>query len=145
MIDAISGGNLRPPPPSNNGQNLNEEQLLSIEEILESYDPTNLTEEDAANIVEAFSDANIRPSASFAEALAEFGFDAREIGDLANVGQAVKSEKQPNGSKEVDLASVVSFLSQQSDSDTENSDNLQASLTSHFGLAQGQNLINLTA
>ena len=65
---------------------LSDEQKENIESILASFDAEALSEADAKELVSAFQDAGIQPSKEFAEALDAFGFDAREIGNLAGVG-----------------------------------------------------------
>lgn len=158
MIESIgSSGAFRPPPPPSNNTNasLSSEQSSLIEETLSNYDASNLSEADASAIVEAFSDAGITPSAQFADALAESGFDAREIGSLANVGESQQGGQRPpppppnsDSSGGIDLSSVMEYLDSLSDSDTTsgaNSTSMAAKLAEQFGLSEGQSLINVTA
>lgn len=64
---------------------LSDEQRQTVSDVLANYDAENLTESDAAAIVEAFSAAGIQPGRELAEAMAEYGFDAKTVGDLAGV------------------------------------------------------------
>ncbi len=48
-----------PPPPPGDAQSLNTEGLQTIEDILEGYDLTNLTDEDEESILTAFEDAGL--------------------------------------------------------------------------------------
>lgn len=147
MIDAIGGGNLRPPPPPRSGENqeLSEDQKSIIEDTLSGFDSDNLSEEDALAITQAFSEAGINPSSSFAEALAENGFDAREIGTLANVGPEAQSRPPAPQNKEqanttLDLSSILTYLEEVAgDNQISTSD-----LAAKFGLPEGQSLINET-
>ena len=66
-------------------QALSDSQKDSIKSILEGYDSTSLTTEDAKSIVEAFQNAGIQSGTSLAETMEEYGFDAEEVGSLANV------------------------------------------------------------
>ncbi|NVJ97925.1 MAG: hypothetical protein HWE25_07225 [Alphaproteobacteria bacterium] len=48
-----------PPPPPPQGQSLNTEGLQAIEDILEDYDLSDLSEEDEEEILSAFEDAGL--------------------------------------------------------------------------------------
>lgn len=72
---------------SNRGSSLSLEQQTLIEETLKNYDSSSLSETDAKEIVETFSEAGIEPSKEFESALSSLGFDAKDIGDLAGVGE----------------------------------------------------------
>lgn len=90
-----SGG--MPEMRNNRQQSITQEQRQLIEETLAQYDPENLTQDQAASIVETFKEAGIEPSYAMAEAMTTLGFDARAIGDLAGVGdpQQADSSKPP--------------------------------------------------
>lgn len=61
-------------------------QAETISSILAEYDADNLSESDAKSIVAAFQEAGIEPSEELVSAMAEAGFDAKEVGTLAGVG-----------------------------------------------------------
>ena len=61
-------------------------QADTISSILAEYDAANLSESDAKSIVSAFQEAGIEPSEELVSAMAEAGFDAKEVGTLAGVG-----------------------------------------------------------
>ncbi|GEA13608.1 hypothetical protein [Alteromonas sp. KUL49] len=148
MIDSVSGG-FRTPPPPRDGSNdtITDEQSSLIEETLSNFDAENLSAEDAASIVEAFSEAGIGPSPAFADALAEAGFDAREIGDLANVGSGNRPPPPPPQSESsVDLSSVTDYLESLSDDEIQSStgSKLAEKIAQEFGLTEGQSLIDET-
>ncbi len=84
---------------SNRQQSITQEQRQLIEDTLTQYDPENLTQEQAASIVEVFKEAGIGPGRELAEAMDESGFDARSVGDLAGVGdpQQAGSKMPPEG------------------------------------------------
>ncbi len=71
------------------------DQRQLIEQTLSSYDPENLTQADAAAIVGLFSDAGIGQGAALTQALADFGFDARTIGEMAGAGVAPGGSMPP--------------------------------------------------
>jgi ribosomal protein L11 methylase PrmA len=55
-----------------------------IAAVLENYDSSNLSAEDAQEIVSAFKEEGIGESSELASLMEEAGFDAREVGDLTN-------------------------------------------------------------
>lgn len=73
-------------PSSPNANNLTSSQSDTIASVLENYDANNLSKSDALEIVAAFKEAGIQPSAELESAMAEAGFDAHEVGTLAGVG-----------------------------------------------------------
>ena len=153
MVDSIGSANFRPPPPppGTGGQSsLSEDQTSLIEETLSAYDADNLTESDAASIVEAFADAGIAPSSAFADKLAEVGFDAREIGELAGAKPSESGQPPPpppSGSGNLDLTDAVDYLEtlfdEKGETETDNS-SITAQLAERFGLSEGESLINIT-
>ena len=84
QMNSISSS-LPPPPPgaTMQKQSLSDDQRSTISESLSAYDPENLTAEEAKSIVETFSNAGIRPGQELANAMAEAGFDAHAVGELA--------------------------------------------------------------
>jgi hypothetical protein len=150
MVDSIGNASFRPPPPPGAGgqSNLSDDQASLIEETLSGYNADNLTESDAASIVEAFSEAGIAPSSAFADKLAEIGFDAKEIGDLAGASPSEsKPPPPPSGSSNLDLSDAVDYLETLFDEKDENAtDNssITTQLAERFGLSEGESLINIT-
>ena len=75
------------------GKEQNEENTLSEEDeefissLLSGYDSSNISQEDATAIHSALKEADIRPSRELAEVMSESGFNAKEIGDIANAGR----------------------------------------------------------
>lgn len=67
-------------------QSISQDQRQVIEDTLAKYDAENLTQSEASSIVDIFSNAGIQPGRELADAMAEFGFDAKSVGDLAGVG-----------------------------------------------------------
>jgi hypothetical protein len=116
MINSVSSGMSMPGmhSSSSGAQKLTTEQQTLMSETLSQFDPDNLTEADALSIVETFSEAGIQPNAEFAEAMSELGYDAKEIGDLAQVseeGQRPPPPPPPQQSSE-EITSLVDYLSE---------------------------------
>jgi len=94
---------------------LSESQLETISSVLSNYDSSNLSAEDASAIVEAFSSAGIEPSRELANAMSSEGFNAKEVGDLADVGKGnmpPPPPPPPSGSEqeESDISSLLDSL-----------------------------------
>lgn len=68
-------------------ESISSSQEETISSVLAEYDADNLSQSDAEAIVAAFQDAGIEPSKELEAAMEEAGFDAQEVGTLANVGQ----------------------------------------------------------
>tara|TARA_R110002153_G_scaffold5044_3_gene23513 strand:+ start:17253 stop:17720 length:468 start_codon:yes stop_codon:yes gene_type:complete len=154
MVDSIGSASFRPPPPPSgvgSQSSLTDDQTALIEETLSGYDADNLTESDAASIIEAFADAGIAPSSAFADKLTEVGFDAQEIGGLAGADRAGSGQPPPppppSSSGSLDLTDAVDYLEtlfeEKEDNATDNS-TIAAQLAERFGLSEGESLINIT-
>lgn len=83
MIDSISSGGFTPPPQL--ARSLSDEQSSAVSSILENYDADNLSADDAKDIASQLKDAGIQPGKGLADAMAQNGFDAREVGKLAGI------------------------------------------------------------
>lgn len=100
MINSINGGAmaaLQQAPRMDNLQSLSGEQRQTIADTLANYDADNLSAADAAAIVEALGEAGIRAGGALETAMADAGFDARSVGDLARGDQAGRPGPPPPG------------------------------------------------
>ena len=97
MISGISGASMAfsPSQSSNNASSLSSDQRQLIENTLSEFNSDQLTETDAIAITETFAEAGIQPSREFAQAMADEGFDARTVGDLAGVGGSQQGGMPP--------------------------------------------------
>jgi hypothetical protein len=84
MVSAVSSQSVS----SKNDTSLSSYQKEFIATLLESYDSSSLSSDDALAIVSALKDEGIAPSEELASVMDEAGFDAREVGDLAGLGGA---------------------------------------------------------
>jgi len=118
MVGSVSSSNMIMPQQMsgvNNSNSLTESQLETISSVLNNYDSTNLSSEDASAIVEAFQAAGIQPSRELANAMSSKGFDAKEVGDLAGIGRGdmpPPPPPPPSGSEqeESDISSLLDTL-----------------------------------
>ena len=74
---------------------LSSEQSETVDSILSGFDSTSLTEADAQSIIEQLKEAGIQPGKGLADAFAELGFDAKEVGDLAGVTNGQRPPPPP--------------------------------------------------
>lgn len=72
---------------SSQSQSLTESQKANVASILEDFDADNMTEESALEIMDAIKEAGYSPGPGLAQAIAEAGFDPREIGSFATQKQ----------------------------------------------------------
>jgi hypothetical protein len=100
-----------PPTPPRLEQSLTEEQQVFISDTLAEFNTDNLIKEDALSIMEAFSQTNIQPSAALEKAVSNAGFDAKNIGGLANVSQGNRLPPPPRQSAE-EITSLVDYLAE---------------------------------
>lgn len=81
IVSAVSSTSVN----SQSNTSLSSYQKEQINTLLENYDSSNLSSDDALEIVSTLKDAGISPSEELASVLDDAGFDAQEIGDLAGI------------------------------------------------------------
>lgn len=143
-------------PMARSEQRLTSEQQSLISETLSEFDTDNLSQEDALSIIETFTQANIQPSATLEKALSSAGFDAKSIGDLANVSEGSRpSPPPPPKQTEDEITSMVDYLAEileetlsanngNSLSD-EDKQSILAQVFEKFDLEEGDSIINTSA
>jgi len=139
------------PPKS---QELSEDQMTTIFDTLSQFDPENLTEADAASIVESFSEAGIKPGRELAQAMGEYGFDPREVAELAGITGPDGNRPPPPPMNNENFDSLFDYLSETieealSNSETgelsdEDKENIYEMLREKFGSSSGGSIFNLT-
>ena len=159
MINATSSGMSMPPPPKSSvEESLTDEQQSLISETLSNFDADNLSESDAASIVKTLSEAGIQPSAAFEQAMADVGFDAKTIGDLAGIseeGNRPPPPPPPPQQSAEEITSMVDYLSElmeeklaESSSDSlsaEDKESILAQVFEKYNIEDGESIINTTA
>lgn len=101
----------------------------TIQSVLSNYDSENLTQNDASQIVASFQDAGIEPSRQLSNAMSNFGFDAQEIGQLANQSGQAPLHIPPtpiNKNEENDLSSLLEELLSNNETEDEEETSLFA-------------------
>jgi len=154
MINSINSGASMPPPPRTE-QNLTSEQQSVISDTLSEFDVDNLTETDALSIVEAFSEAGIKPGIALEKAVSEAGFDARTIGELANISEEGSRPPPPPKQSSDEISSMVEYLAELleeklagSNSDSlsdEDKQSILAQVFEKFDIEESDSIINTTA
>jgi len=153
MISSINSGMSMPPPPRSE-QKLTEDQQSLISDTLSEFDVDSLTEADALSITAAFSEAGIEPGKEMEGAMSALGFDAKEIGELANVESGNQPPPPPQQSAE-EISSMVSYLGElleeklTSNNSSELTDQdreaIYAKVMERFSLEAGDSIIDTTA
>lgn len=157
MISSINAGSsITMPSSSRSEKALTEDQLTLISDTLSELDTDNLTTADALSILETFSDAGIEPGKAMESTMSELGFDAQEIGDLANV-EGDRPPPPPSQSSD-EISSMASYLEELLEetvaaSEAESIDELSeeqrfsvyAQVMEKFGIEEGDSLIDTTA
>ena len=67
------------------GRQLTDKQAQLVKDTLSKYEPNNLTEADAKEIVSSFREAGIRPSKALKEAMSAEGFEAKMVAKKAEL------------------------------------------------------------
>ena len=80
---------------------LSDDQQQVVKDTLANFDVDKLSASDAASIVKAFSEGGIQPGAALEAAMAEAGFHAKMVGDMAGNSQSRLSGPPPGGGGEV--------------------------------------------
>jgi len=137
--------------PAKQDKPLTEQQTQLVSETLSQYEMEQLTQEDAVEIVEAFKEAGVTPGKALAEAMAQFEFDARSVGELAGIkgnetGPPPPLQSQPK--KDSITSEMLDFLSEQLDKygdgelSLENKESIMAAMQKEFSLQPGQHLLD---
>jgi len=137
--------------PAKQDKPLSEQQTQLVSDTLSQYDVDQLTQEDAVKIVETFKEAGITPGKTLAEAMAQFEFDAKQVGELAGVksneaGPPPPLQSQPQ--KDSITSEMLDFLSEQLDKygdgelSQENKESIMAAMQQEFNLQPNQHLLD---
>jgi hypothetical protein len=159
MVSSISSGlsiTMPTTSSSSSAAKLTTEQKTLISDTLSELDAENLTEADALSIIETFSEAGIEPGKEMESALADLGFDAKQIGDLANVeGGDRPAPPPPPSQSEDEIASMATYLeellaetleaSDSTELTDEQRDSIYAQVMEKFGIEEGDSIINTSA
>lgn len=157
----MSTGMPIPPPRNEAGVNSNKEQTLTedqqrlISDTLSEYDVNNLNETDAASIVTIFSEAGIQPGFALEKAIADSGFDARKIGELANIDNDGNRPPPPPKQTTEEITSLVDYLTELMEEklaanngnslSEEDKQSILAQVFEKFDIEDGESIINTTA
>jgi len=154
MINSINSAMPMPPRPRAE-QNLSDEQQSLITETLSQFDVDNLSEKDAVDIVEAFSQAGIKPGGALEQSMAELGFNAKAIGELAGMSEQGNRPPPPPQQSSEEITSIVDYLTElmeekyASSNSNELSDEDKQSILQQvfkkFEIEDGESIINTTA
>lgn len=154
MINGISSG-MSMPPMQRSTQPLTENQQSLISETLSQFDVDNISQEDAASIVQTFSEAGIEPGKALEQAMADSGFDAKVIGELANVEEDGHRPPPPPQKSIDEITSIIDYLSKlteeklaaSNDNSLSDADkqSILVQMMEEFNIEDGQSIINTSA
>jgi hypothetical protein len=158
MINTMNAGMSMPPPPrTGSDKALTEDQQTLISATLAEYDVDKLTEADALNITEVFSEAGIQPGLALEKAVSSAGFDAKNIGELAKITDAGNRPPPPPPPKQSteEISSMVDYLTElmeeklaESNSNglsDEDKQSILAQVFDKFDIEEGDSIINTSA
>jgi len=133
--------------PAKQDKPLSEQQTQLVSDTLSQYDVDQLTQEDAVKIVETFKEAGITPGKTLAEAMAQFEFDAKQVGELAGV-KSNEAGPPPPPPQDSITSEMLDFLSEQLDKygdgelSQENKESIMAAMQQEFNLQPNQHLLD---
>jgi len=142
-----NGGALSASGPARQDKPLTEQQTQLVSDTLYQYDVDKLTQEDAVEIVEAFKEAGITPGKALAEAMAQFDFDAKQVGELAGV-KGNEAGPPPPPQQDSITSEMLDFLSEKLDKygdgelSQENKESIMAAMQQEFDLQPNQHLLD---
>jgi len=148
MIDSVQASSMlqgkNSLPPSLNG----EQQALIID-VLSPFEPENLSQDDAMEIVSVFSEAGIRPGKQLEELMAAQGFDAKNVGELAGIDKSTPQIQPKAVSADLKVDQLVSFLEALMTDKVggsltdEDKQQIYHELLLRFGIEQGELLVSI--
>ena len=137
MINSI-GSMGQMPPKQANQPSMSTDQKEQVQEILKQFSVENLSRADATSIVDSFKELGIPPTKELVQLMADNGFDAKNIGDMAEVSssQIPPLPSQINGANSSEMVSFLEELlenynSQLSDDDK---DSILAAVQDRFDI-----------
>ena len=142
-----NSGALSPTGPPKQDKPLTEQQTQLVSDTLSQYHVDQLTQEDAVEIVKAFEEAGITPGRALAEAMSQFEFDAKEVGELAGI-KGNEAGPPPPPQRESITSEMLDFLSEQLDKygdeelSVENKKSIMAAMQQEFDLQSNQHLLD---
>ena len=156
MINSTTSSMPMPPRTGSSAeQSLTTDQQTLISETLSEFDVDNISEADALSIVETFSQAGIQPSSALEKAIADSGFDAKSIGELANVSEKGNRPPPPPKQSSEEITSMVDYLTElmeeklaESNNGTLSDEDKQSILDKvfeKFDIEKGESIINTSA
>lgn len=149
MISSVSSGMQMSKMQSQVTQvKISEDQKQQLQSVLEDFSVDNLNSEDATSIVESIKELGISPGRELETLLAESGFDAKSIGDMAGVGESKMPPPPPPQSSGENATEMVNFLEQlleeyDGELSSENKDSIIAAVQEKFGITDIDSLVSV--
>lgn len=148
MINAVNSGTQA--PMNRVEASLTQDQQTLISDTLKQFDPENLSDADAQSIVESFSKAGIEPGRALEQTMTDLGFDARSIGEAANVKPEGNRPPPPPKQSSETISSLVDYLTELLDKNgtdlsEDDKKSIYEKVSKEFGIPAGDSVINTSA
>ena len=155
MINSIGSGAAFTPQKTE--YNLSKEQQDILSETLSNFDADNLSGSDALSIVETLAEAGINPSKALETSMTDLGFDAKNIGELANdssLGNRPPPPPPPSSQGTEETSSMVDYLdellkeklaSTNTELTDEDKQSILAQVFEKYGVGEENSIINTSA
>jgi len=154
MINSI-GSNVQMPSQQSmpaKPQEMTSDQKGQVEDILKQYSADSLSAEDALTIVNSFEELGIAPGQELEQVMADIGFDAKSVGEMAGLQEPGEGQMPPPPpqSEVTNSTEMVSFLEEILESygdqlSDEDKDSILAAVQEKFGMEDSSSLIHVKA
>lgn len=127
------------------------DQKSQVSDILDQYSVDSLSSDDASSIVKSFEELGITPGQELEQVMADKGFDAKSVGDMAGLQEPGEGRVPPPPKNEVsNSAEMVSFLEEILESygeqlSDDDKDSILTAVQEKFGMDDSDSLIHLKA
>lgn len=148
MINSINSAMQMPAMPKQNTA-LTSEQKEKAQDILSNFSVDELTGDDALSIVESFKELGISPGKELEQLMADNGFDAKSIGDMARENGADMPPPRPQQSVS-SSNELVSFLEEllenlEGDLSEDDKTSILSAVQDKFGLEEKDSIVDVKA
>jgi len=126
------------------------DQKSQVSDILDQYSVDSLSSDDASSIVKSFEELGITPGQELEQVMADKGFDARSVGDMAGLQESGEGRMPPPKNEVSNSAEMVSFLEEILESygeqlSEDDKDSILTAVQEKFGMDDSDSLIHLKA
>jgi hypothetical protein len=124
------------------------DQKDQLQELLGEFSVDSFSSDDATSMVDAIKEIGIVPGQELEDIMADSGFDAKSIGDMAGAGMPPPPPPpQSSGENSSEMLSFLEELLEQYDGEisSDNKDSILAAVQEKFGIEDIDSLISVQA